>query len=167
MLTTRATIAIWEKLELFNNKEFTAREGSRQSQFEEFDRPALNPLPATKFEYADWKESIVGVDYHVQYKNSLYSVHHNYQGESVDVRATPAGVEIFLNNERIASYMRLKGKRRSTYNEHMPPEHVAYKKMPSRVRNWLESLDGSALLLARKMYKQEKHAACSIRLFPE
>lgn len=156
--------AIWEKLELFNNREFTAREGSRQSQFEKFDLPALNPLPAKRFEYADWKKCTVGPDYHIQYKNSLYSVRHNYRGESVDVRATAAGVEIFLNNERIASHMRLKSKRRSTYTEHMPPEHIAYKKMPSRVRNWLEYLDGSALLLARKMFKQEKHAACSIRL---
>jgi hypothetical protein len=36
--------------------------------------------------------------------------------------------------------------------------------MPLRVRKWLESLDGSALLLASKMYEQEKHPACSIRL---
>lgn len=156
--------AIWKKLELLNNREFSAREGSRQSQFEEYDLSALRPLPAKKFEYADWKRCIVGPDYHVQYKKSLYSVHHSYQGRSVDVRATATGVEIFINNERIASHMRLKGKKRSTYTEHMPPAHVAYRKMPSRVRNWLESLDGSALLLAREMYKQEKHPSCSVRL---
>jgi len=68
-------------------------------------------------------------------------------------------------NKRIASHMRLKGKGKySTYSEHMPPEHLAYKKMPSTARKWLESLDGSALLLARKMYKQAKHPSLSVRL---
>jgi transposase len=157
--------AIWEKLELFNNREFSAREGSRQSQFEEFDLPALKPLPAKRFEYADWKVCKVGPGYHIQYKKNQYSVHHNYKGKKVDVRVTASGVEIFYKNKRIASHMRLKGKGKySTYSEHMPPEHLAYKKMPSTVREWLESLDGSAVLLARKMYKQEKHPSLSVRL---
>lgn len=156
--------AIWEKLELLNNREFTAREGSRQSQFEEFDLPALRPLPAKRYEYAEWKNCIVGEDYHIQYKYSLYSVHHDYRGETVNVRVTATAVEIFLNNERIASHMKLKGKKRSTYSEHMPAEHLAYKQMPFRVRKWLESLEGAALLLAREMYKQEKHPSCSVRL---
>jgi len=60
--------AVWEKLELFNNREFSAREGSRQSQFEEFDLPALKPLPVKRFEYADWKVCKVGPDYRIQYK---------------------------------------------------------------------------------------------------
>ena len=157
--------AIWEKLELFNNREFSAREGSRRSQFKEFDLPALKPLPVKRFEYADWKVCKVGPDYHIQYKKNQYSVHHNYKGKKVDVRVTASGVEIFYKNKRIASHMRLKGKgKRSTYSEHMPPEHLAYKKMPSTVRKWLESLDGSAVLLARKMYKQEKHSSLSVRL---
>jgi transposase len=59
--------AIWEKLGLFNNREFSAREGSRQSQFTEYDLPALKPLPGKKFEYADWKECSVSSDYHIEY----------------------------------------------------------------------------------------------------
>lgn len=157
--------AIWEKLELLNNREFSAREGSRQSQFEEYDLPALKPLPAKRFEYAEWKKCTVGPDYHVQYKKNRYSVHHDYQGKTVDVRSSATGIEVFYKDERIASHMRLKGMGKlSTYNEHMPAAHLAYKKMPSKVRGWLASLDGSAVLLARKMYKQEKHPSCSVRL---
>jgi transposase len=157
--------AIWEKLELFNNKEFTAREGSRQSQFEEHDLPALKPLPAERFEYAEWKGCKVGPDYHIEFKKCRYSVHHDNQGKEVDVRVSATGVEIFYKNERIASHMRLKGKGNiSTYSEHMPPHHLAYKMMPLTIRRWLESLHGSALLLAREMYKQEKYPSCSVRL---
>ena len=157
--------AIWEKLELLNNREFSAREGSRQSQFEEYDLPALKPLPAKRFEYAEWKKCTVGPDYHIQYKYCRYSVHHNYQGKKVDVRASATGIEIFYKNKRIASHMRLKGKgKRSTYSEHMPPNHLAYKMMPSSVRGWLESREGNALSLARKMYSREKHPSCSVRL---
>ena len=131
----------------------------------EYDLPALKPLPARRFEYADWKVCKVGPDYHIQYKLCRYSVHHDYLGKKVDVRASAAGIEIFYKEKRIASHMRLKGKGKlSTYNEHMPAAHLAYKKMPSRVRGWLESLDGSAVLLAREMYKQEKHPSCSVRL---
>ena len=157
--------AIWEKLELLNNREFSAREGSRQSQFEEYDLPALKPLPAKRFEYAEWKVCKVAPDYHIYYKRCRYSVHYEHRGKSVDVRASATGVEIFYQDKRLASHMRLKGKGKfSTYSEHMPPNHLAYKMMPVRVRGWLESLDGSALLLARKMYKQEKHSSCSVRL---
>lgn len=157
--------AIWEKLELLNNREFSAREGSRQSQFEEYDLPALKPLPTKRFEYAEWKVCKVGPDYHIQYKKCRYSVHHNYQGKKVDVRASAAGVEIFYRNKRIASHMRLKGKGKfSRYNEHMPPKHLAYKMLPLRVREWLESREDKALSLARKMYRQEKHPSCSVRL---
>jgi len=157
--------AIWKKLELLNNREFSAREGSRQSQFEEYDLPALKPLPAKRYEYAEWKVCKVGPDYHIEFKKCRYSVHYDYQGKEVDVRASATGVEIFFKNERIASHIRRKGKGKfSRYTEHMPPAHLAYKKMPLTVRQWLESLDGSSVLLARKMYKQEKHPSCSVRL---
>jgi len=155
---------IWEKLELLNSRVFSARDGSRSSQFEEVDLRELKPLPRGRFEYADWRKAKVHPDYHIQYHYCYYSVHHSHIGRTVDVRVTAGGVEIFYQGKRIASHMRLRGKgRRSTIDEHMPPHHLAYRKLPASVRKWLESRSGNTLLLARKIYGREKHAACSIR----
>src|SRR5262249_32981935 len=37
-----------------NDRPFKKLPGSRRSQFEALDRPALKPLPPTRYEYADW-----------------------------------------------------------------------------------------------------------------
>lgn len=51
--------AIREKLELFNHKLFQKKEGSRISLFLEEEKPFLTPLPATRFELADWRQATV------------------------------------------------------------------------------------------------------------
>ena len=32
----------------------------------------LRPLPGERYEYAEWRKSIVNTDYHIQVKNGLY-----------------------------------------------------------------------------------------------
>ena len=57
--------------------------GSRASLFEELDRPALRPLPATPYEYATWKKAKVNIDYHVEVERHCYSVPYALVGERV------------------------------------------------------------------------------------
>ena len=38
---------------------------SRQQLFDELDRPALAPLPTSRFTFGDWAFGTVGIDYHV------------------------------------------------------------------------------------------------------
>ncbi len=47
---------------------------SRRELFEELDRPALTPLPAEPYEYAEWKRCRVNLDYHVEIAKHYYSV---------------------------------------------------------------------------------------------
>jgi len=47
--------AIRELLDKLNNKPFKKLSGSRMSRFLEIDKPALRPLPAFAYEYAEWK----------------------------------------------------------------------------------------------------------------
>ena len=49
---------------------------SRRALFEELERPALKPLPAEPYVYAEWKECRVGLDYHVEVEQHYYSVPH-------------------------------------------------------------------------------------------
>src|SRR5947209_2699980 len=58
--------AIRTLLEDLNSRPFKRLPGSRRSQFEALDRPALRPLPAAPYEYAEWKKARVGIDYHVE-----------------------------------------------------------------------------------------------------
>ena len=58
--------AIAELLGRLNARPFRKLPGSRRSQFEQLDRPALRPLPASPYVFAEWKTARVHIDYHVE-----------------------------------------------------------------------------------------------------
>ena len=116
--------AIRPLLEALNARPFKQLPGSRHSVFTERDRPALQPLPATRYEFAAWKVATVGIDYHVDVAGHYYSVPYRYARQKVDVRFTATTVEIFQDRERLASHPRslLKG-RHTTLAAHLAPAH--------------------------------------------
>ncbi len=113
--------AIRDKLELFNQRLFQKKEGSRRSLFLGEEKPLLAPLPATRFELSDWKTATVQFNYHISVDGMLYSVPYEYIKKKVDVKVTDTTIEIFYNHNRIASHRRLKGRtgQYSTITEHM------------------------------------------------
>ena len=102
--------AIRDKLELFNQRLFQKKEGSRRSLFLGEEKPLLAPLPATRFELSDWKTATVQFNYHISVDGMLYSVPYEYIKKKVDVKVTDTTIEIFYNHNRIASHRRLKGR---------------------------------------------------------
>ena len=66
--------AIARLLERLNARAFKKLPGSRRELFEQLDRPALRPLPAQPYEYAEWKKVRVNIDYHVEVDGHYYSV---------------------------------------------------------------------------------------------
>jgi len=104
--------AIAELLEDLNNRAMRHVGKSRRELFEEIERPALSPLPAQPFEYAEWKRARVHPDYHVEVDKTFYSVPHRLIGRQVDVRLTHRVVEIFHDHKRVASHVR-RSQRRS------------------------------------------------------
>ena len=56
--------AIAELLPELNQRPFQGRSESRQDLYEILDRPALRPLPAEDYEYAEWRKAKPGIDYH-------------------------------------------------------------------------------------------------------
>lgn len=114
--------AIRDKLELFNQRLFQKKEGSRRSLFLEAEKPLLAPLPATRFELSGWKTATVQFNYHISVDGMPYSVPYEYIKKKVDVKVTDTTIEIFYNHNRIASHRRLKGRpgQYSTVTEHMP-----------------------------------------------
>ena len=57
--------AIKPLLAELNERPYQKIPGSRRSVFEALDRPAMRPLPATPYVYAEWKRVRAAFDYHV------------------------------------------------------------------------------------------------------
>ena len=66
-------VAISELLVDLNNRPFQKLDGCRRSVFEAIDRPAMTPLPTTRYEFAEWKKAMVGFDYHVDISGHYYT----------------------------------------------------------------------------------------------
>jgi len=100
---------------------------SRAALFEAVEKPALKPLPAEPYVYAEWKLRRIGLDYHVEIDRRFYSAPFRYLREQVDVRITERTVEIFFKGERIAAHPRHIGAGgQTTQPDHMPPNHRAF-----------------------------------------
>ena len=110
----------------------------RRSLFEDLDRPALKPLPAERYEYAEWRKARVNIDYHIQADSHLYSVPHALWRLEVEVRLTATTVEVFHKHRRVAAHLR--GRRKGGYTtvrEHLPAAHRAHLEWtPSRLVRW-------------------------------
>ena len=100
---------------------------SRKALFEELERPALKPLPAEPYTYAQWKECKLGLDYHVEVEKHYYSVPHQLLREKMWVRITARTVEVFHRGKRVAAHVRSSSNRKhTTVREHMPSGHRRY-----------------------------------------
>ncbi len=116
--------AIRSLLAELNQRPYNKLPGSRQSVFEAIDRPALKPLPATRYEFAEWKIVTAGIDYHVEITGHYYSVPYRYARQKLDARYTASTIEIFKKGERVASHARSFAKgRHTTLDEHLAPAH--------------------------------------------
>jgi transposase len=130
--------AIAEKLSDLNKRKFKKLDTTREKRYQLIDKPALKPLPAHGYQYAEWKKARVNIDYHVEVDRCFYSVPYQLVRQQVDVRLTSTTVEILFNNRRVAAHKRsyVPGGF-TTLTEHMPKSHQRYLQWsPSRIIKW-------------------------------
>jgi len=72
---------------------------SRRQLFERLDRPALKALPSQPYEYADWGQVRVNIDYHVSVDEHLYSAPYTLIHETLWYRASHRTVELFYQRK--------------------------------------------------------------------
>jgi transposase len=128
-----------EALDELNRKPFQKLPGSRFTLFRELEKDVLRPLPASHFEYAEWRIVRAGMDYHVEFDGRYYSVPYQYAGRQLGLRATINSIEILFEHERIASHIRsyTKPMRYTTDEAHMPERHRAMADWtPERFLSW-------------------------------
>jgi transposase len=89
------------------------------------ERPALLPLPATRYEIIVWQRARLHPDCHLVFDWSFYSAPHRLVGEHLWGRATPGRVEVYREHERVATHVRAaqRGTRR-TIADHLPPDKL-------------------------------------------
>ena len=151
--------AIHHKLFGFNNKPFQKKTGCRLSAFLDEEKSTLIPLPATQYELAYWKTAIVQFNYHISTDKIHYSVPYEYIKHKVDVRITRNIVEVFYNNHRIASHVRLYGRagQYSTIPEHMPENHQNYNSWNSeRFLSWAKNIGTNTVIVVKTILSSHK-----------
>ncbi|HVI40605.1 MAG TPA: IS21 family transposase, partial [Anaerovoracaceae bacterium] len=160
--------AIKTELSKFINRPFQKLEGNRLTAFEAIDKPALKPLPAARYEYADWTDAKIAFNYHVEYQGFFYSVHYSNIGKTSRVRATASVIEIFVDGVRIAAHKKNFNthKRYTTLPEHMPESHKAVTGWSSeRYLSWAEKIGPQtrylvANILDSREYPVQTYRAC-------
>ena len=151
--------AIAGLLEKLNARPFKKLPGCRRAHFEALDRPALNPLPAAPYEYAEWKKARVHIDYHVAVEGHYYSVPHALIKRQLDVRITQNTLECFYRGNRVASHRRSQQKgRHTTVPAHMPESHrQAGEWTPQRLSNWAAKTGPATEKLITTVLTSRKH----------
>jgi len=120
--------AMRSKLARLNSRRMQDYGCSRDELFERVDKPALRALPAIRFEIFEWKYCRVNLDYHVELDKHWYSVPFQLLRAEVQVKASERIVEIFHNNQKVASHARgTMAHRHTTDPSHMPAHHAAVK----------------------------------------
>jgi transposase len=132
---------------------------SRRALYEQLDRPALLALPATPYEYAEWKRCRVGLDYHVEIAKHFYSVPHPLLRQEVEARITATTVEIFHRGKRVASHLRShRPHRPTTVPEHMPSSHRRYRDWThERIRREASSIGADTAALVDVILRSRPH----------
>jgi len=159
--------AIKPRLLILNHQPFQKMKTSRHELFETLDKPALKPLPAERYQYAEWRKAKVHIDYHFVLEDHYYSVPYHYIHQAVDIRASATTVECFYQSKRIAAHAR-SGVRYgfTTLAEHMPPSHRAHAEWsPERMKRWAAKIGMFTTqfidhMITSRPFPQQAYRAC-------
>jgi len=158
--------AIGELLEALNGRPMQKIGKSRRELWEQLDRPALKPLPACRYELAQWKLCRVNIDYHVEVEHHPYSVPYQLVHEEMEARYTASVVEVYYKGRRLTSHPRRYDHQPSTLPEHMPSSHRAHAEWtPSRLIHWAEKTGPAtgrvvAGILKSRPHPEQGYRAC-------
>jgi len=151
-------LAIAKLLEELNTRAFQRQPHSRRDLFDQLDKPAMQPLPADAYEFAEWKLVKPGIDYHVELGGRFYSVPHGLVGHQLEARFTASSVEVFHKHQRVAVHPRHGIGSHSTLDEHMPHAHRAHRSWtPTRFLTWGREIGPAAHEVVSGLLENRPH----------
>ena len=158
-------IALQAGLIQLNGQPFQKLAGSRDSWFEQQEKPLLLPLPAQPYELATWEKATVNIDYHVVVDKHYYSAPYSLIHVELDMRLTPTTVELFHKSQRVAAHARsFEPGQFTTLEEHRPKAHQKYLQWtPSRLLHWAGKIGPSCAKLVDHIMKSRPHPEMGYR----
>jgi transposase len=141
---------------------------SRLELFTTIEQQFLAPLPTTKYKTTEFKETKVGVNYHVQVETNHYSVPYRFAHKTVQVRITYDTVEVYNNNQLISQHLRSSTTQQAfiTKQEHMPNHHrfmadwTPEKFIAMAARIGVETKTQIEKILSQRIYPQIAYRSC-------
>jgi transposase len=151
--------AIRELLAQLNERPMRGWDTTRLALYQQLDRPALQRLPPTHYEYAAWKRCRVNLDYHVEIERHYYSVPYQLLRQVVEARITAKAVEVFHRGRLVATHLRsLRRHRPSTVPEHMPSSHRRYRDWThERIRREAAAIGDDTAVLMDLILRSRPH----------
>jgi transposase len=164
---TELNDAISEQLDLLNNRPFQKLDATRKILFESLDKPALKPLPAQPYVFANWRKARVNIDYHIEVDHHYYSVPYQLIHEELDIRLTDMSLDVFFKGRRVASHRRSYHRGGyTTLPEHRPKAHQKYLEWaPSRIIRWAAQIGPYtqklvACILEHRPHPEQGYRSC-------
>ena len=161
--------AIWDELDVHNNKKLTGRHISRLQMFNDVEKDVLGQLPGQRYEIKYQCTATVGQNGHVQLGKDkhYYSVPYQYIRKKVKLLFTCATVEIYHKYNRIAVHKRsLKPYNYTTQTEHLASTHQFMTEWtPQRFIDWGASIDQHVKefitrLLEQRLHPEQAYKSC-------
>ena len=156
--------SIRELLVRLNQRKFRKLETTRARLFETLEKPALKPLPAEPFRFAEWKTVKVNIDYHVEINRHYYSVPYQYVHEELEAHVSEKSIEIIRKGRRIATHVRsdIAGKH-TTLPEHRPKKHQDLEWTVSRFVEKGRAIGPSTAALVERILQSRRHPELGYR----
>ena len=150
---------IRQLLERLNHRPFKKLPGTRRSQFEALDQPALLALPKDRYELTEIKLARVNIDYHLEFDQHYYSVPCALVREQVEVQATSELLRVRHRGKQVACHVRSRRKGGfTTCAEHMPKRHRKHQQWtPGRLLNWAQDTGPEVLVFVQQLLKGRAH----------
>jgi len=156
---TEVDESIAELLSDLNARAFKKLPGSRLSTYEALDRPALKPLPVSRYEFAVYRKATVNIDYHIVFDGHYYSVPQALVRSEVEIRATARSIEVLHRGVRVTAHARAyKRGGYTTVAEHLPAAHRAHREWsPGRLIGWGKTIGAACAMLIQRILESRKH----------
>jgi hypothetical protein len=102
------------------------------TMFAETEKLMLQPLPDVPPQLAQWTQVKVHGNCHVQFEKSYYSAPFRLVRQALWLKATDNTVKLYHDLNLVAVHPRKKPGLKSTVDDHLPPEALAYKMQDPR-----------------------------------
>ncbi len=142
-----------------NSKPMKKRPGSRLSQFQQLDKPALKPLPRLPYRYTQVTQVRVQMDYHVEVGKHYYSVPYTLLKQKLEAHVSGELVTLFHHGEPVAAHPHShEAGGHSTLENHRPEAHKQQGRWTaSQLEDWARSLGPETHRLVSQLLQIKSH----------